>query len=77
MAAPRRIRRAGRADLIADAAEHSTLLDALIAQDLTVVQSLVRGHSTDALTRTACASVRRGGPTTTRQLRVPRPATPT
>lgn len=36
----------GRADLIADAAEHSTLLDALIAQDLTVVQSLVRGHST-------------------------------
>lgn len=34
----------GRADLVADAAEHTALLDALIAQDLTVVQSLVREH---------------------------------
>lgn len=34
----------GRADLIADAAEHTALLDALIAQDLPVVQSLVREH---------------------------------
>ncbi|MFD9598907.1 GntR family transcriptional regulator [Streptomyces sp. NPDC059970] len=33
-----------RADLLADAAEHTALLDALIAQDLTVVQSLVREH---------------------------------
>ncbi|MFJ5833030.1 GntR family transcriptional regulator [Streptomyces sp. NPDC093089] len=31
-------------DLVADAAEHTALLDALIAQDLTVVQSLVREH---------------------------------
>ncbi|MDN3297883.1 GntR family transcriptional regulator [Streptomyces ficellus] len=37
-----------RADLVADAAEHSALLDALIAQDLTVVQSLVREHFTGA-----------------------------
>jgi DNA-binding GntR family transcriptional regulator len=34
----------GRVDLIADAAEHTALLDALVAQDLTVVQSLVREH---------------------------------
>ncbi|MFF3613183.1 FCD domain-containing protein [Streptomyces sp. NPDC002580] len=38
----------GRADLIADAAEHTALLDALIAEDLTVVQSLVREHFTGA-----------------------------
>ncbi|MFF4210438.1 GntR family transcriptional regulator [Streptomyces sp. NPDC001796] len=36
----------GRADLLADAAEHTALLDALAAQDLTVVQSLVREHFT-------------------------------
>ncbi|MFP1624961.1 GntR family transcriptional regulator [Streptomyces sp. 5K101] len=35
-----------RADLVADAAEHMALLEALIAQDLTVVQSLVREHFT-------------------------------
>ncbi|MFF4349510.1 GntR family transcriptional regulator [Streptomyces sp. NPDC001530] len=34
----------GRADLVADAAEHTALLDALIAQDLPVVQSLVGEH---------------------------------
>jgi DNA-binding GntR family transcriptional regulator len=34
----------GRADLLADAAEHTALLDALIAEDLTVVQSLAREH---------------------------------
>ncbi|MFE7778403.1 GntR family transcriptional regulator [Streptomyces sp. NPDC057445] len=39
---------AHRALLIADAAEHSALLDALIAQDLPVVQSLVREHFTGA-----------------------------
>ena len=33
-----------RADLLADAAEHTALLEALMAQDLTVVQSLVREH---------------------------------
>ncbi|UYQ65241.1 GntR family transcriptional regulator [Streptomyces peucetius] len=33
-----------RADLIADAAEHTALLDALVAEDLAVVQSLVREH---------------------------------
>lgn len=32
------------ADLIADAAEHSALLEALIARDLPVVESLVREH---------------------------------
>ncbi|WP_426366909.1 GntR family transcriptional regulator [Streptomyces sp. E-08] len=32
--------------LVADAAEHTALLDALIAQDLTVVQTLVREHFT-------------------------------
>ncbi|MCX5375140.1 GntR family transcriptional regulator [Streptomyces sp. NBC_00091] len=36
--------RARRADLVADAAEHSALLEALIAQDLPVVESLVREH---------------------------------
>ncbi|MFF7186680.1 GntR family transcriptional regulator [Streptomyces sp. NPDC008222] len=38
----------GRADLVADAAEHTALLDALAAQDLAVVQSLVREHFTGA-----------------------------
>ncbi|MFF0079286.1 GntR family transcriptional regulator [Streptomyces canus] len=33
-----------RADLIADAAEHTALLDALIARDLDVVRGLVGGH---------------------------------
>ncbi|WP_329234590.1 GntR family transcriptional regulator [Streptomyces sp. NBC_01460] len=33
-----------RADLLADASEHTALLDALIARDLTVVRSLVREH---------------------------------
>jgi len=33
-----------RAALLADASEHNTLLDALIARDLTGVQSLVREH---------------------------------
>ncbi|MGW7412403.1 GntR family transcriptional regulator [Streptomyces sp. NPDC054863] len=33
-----------QADLVADAAEHMALLEALIAQDLPVVQSLVREH---------------------------------
>ncbi|MFF2514296.1 GntR family transcriptional regulator [Streptomyces sp. NPDC058086] len=37
----------GRADLMADAAEHIALLDALTAQDLPVVQSLVREHFAD------------------------------
>ncbi|MEW1720179.1 GntR family transcriptional regulator [Streptomyces sp. NPDC093109] len=37
-----------QADLVADAAEHSALLDALIAQDLTAVQCLVREHFTGA-----------------------------
>ncbi|MFK4102122.1 GntR family transcriptional regulator [Streptomyces sp. NPDC019531] len=36
--------RAGRADLIADAAEHTALLDALIARDLDVVRGLVGEH---------------------------------
>lgn len=35
-----------RADLVADAAEHSALLEALEAQDLTVVRELVREHFT-------------------------------
>ncbi|MFF8841678.1 GntR family transcriptional regulator [Streptomyces sp. NPDC015127] len=35
-----------RADLVADAAEHMALLEALVAQDLGVVQSLVREHFT-------------------------------
>lgn len=38
----------GRADLVADAAEHTALLDALIAGDLGVVQALVREHFTGA-----------------------------
>ncbi|MCX4612668.1 GntR family transcriptional regulator [Streptomyces mirabilis] len=37
----------GRADLMADAAEHLALLDALTAQDLPTVQSLVREHFAD------------------------------
>ncbi|NUL14835.1 GntR family transcriptional regulator [Streptomyces lunaelactis] len=37
-----------RADLVADAAEHMALLEALTAQDLPVVQSLVREHFTGA-----------------------------
>ncbi|MGW1881441.1 GntR family transcriptional regulator [Streptomyces sp. NPDC001970] len=37
-----------RAELVADAAEHSALLEALIAQDLMVVQTLVREHFTGA-----------------------------
>ncbi len=37
-----------RADLLADAAEHLALLEALIARDLAVVQSLVREHFTGA-----------------------------
>nr|WP_229851428.1 GntR family transcriptional regulator [Streptomyces roseolus] len=36
------------ADLVADAAEHSALLDALVARDLPVVESLVREHFTGA-----------------------------
>ncbi|MGW4055793.1 GntR family transcriptional regulator [Streptomyces sp. NPDC004779] len=36
------------ADLVADAAEHSALLDALAAQDLPVVEALVREHFTGA-----------------------------
>jgi DNA-binding GntR family transcriptional regulator len=35
-----------RADLIADAAEHAALLDALTAGELSAVQSLVQGHFT-------------------------------
>ncbi|MFI6931079.1 GntR family transcriptional regulator [Streptomyces sp. NPDC050287] len=38
----------GRADLVADAAEHAALLDALIARDLEVVRSLVGEHFTGA-----------------------------
>ncbi len=37
-----------RADLLADAAEHGALLDALEAGDLDVVESLVREHFTGA-----------------------------
>ncbi|MER7688385.1 GntR family transcriptional regulator [Streptomyces sp. NPDC097610] len=37
----------GRADLMADAAEHLALLDALTAQDLPAVQSLLREHFAD------------------------------
>ncbi|MEU8520017.1 GntR family transcriptional regulator [Streptomyces sp. NPDC048577] len=33
-------------DLVADAAEHTALLDALVGRDLTVVQTLVREHFT-------------------------------
>ncbi|MGW6528123.1 GntR family transcriptional regulator [Streptomyces venezuelae] len=39
---------ARRADLLADAAEHMALLDALTTQDLPVVSSLVREHFTGA-----------------------------
>lgn len=39
---------AGRAALMADAADHSTLLDALIAKDVQLVQSLTRDHVTGA-----------------------------
>ncbi len=35
-----------RADLVADAAEHTALLEALVAQDIDVVSSLVREHFT-------------------------------
>ncbi|GAA1365878.1 GntR family transcriptional regulator [Streptomyces beijiangensis] len=38
-----------RADLLADAAEHTALLEALMAQDLAVVQSLVREHFTGSV----------------------------
>ncbi|MFF0741682.1 GntR family transcriptional regulator [Streptomyces sp. NPDC004111] len=41
---PLGIAAARRADLVADAAEHLALLEALIAQDLPVVESLVREH---------------------------------
>ncbi|WP_309052254.1 GntR family transcriptional regulator [Streptomyces sp.] len=37
------------ADLVADAAEHRALLDALVARDLTVVESLVREHFTGSM----------------------------
>ncbi|MEV6956334.1 GntR family transcriptional regulator [Streptomyces sp. NPDC051183] len=36
--------RVRRADLVADAAEHAALLEALVARDLPVVESLVREH---------------------------------
>ncbi|WP_289738092.1 GntR family transcriptional regulator [Streptomyces macrolidinus] len=39
----------GRAELLADAAQHTALLDALVAQDLTVAQSLVREHFAGAV----------------------------
>jgi DNA-binding GntR family transcriptional regulator len=39
----------GRADLVADAAEHTSLLDAFIARDLDVVRGLVGEHFTGAL----------------------------
>ncbi|MFF0446724.1 GntR family transcriptional regulator [Streptomyces sp. NPDC004609] len=35
-----------RAELVADAAEHQALLEALVAQDLTVVRALIREHFT-------------------------------
>ncbi|MEU9734432.1 GntR family transcriptional regulator [Streptomyces sp. NPDC048002] len=38
----------GRADLIADAAEHTALLEALLARDLDVVRTLVGEHFTGA-----------------------------
>ncbi|MET9364867.1 GntR family transcriptional regulator [Streptomyces sp. NPDC006632] len=40
---------ARRGDLVADAAEHLALLDALCAQDLPVVQALVREHFTGSV----------------------------
>ncbi|NSL43594.1 GntR family transcriptional regulator, partial [Streptomyces sp. 8P21H-1] len=33
-----------RTDLLADAAQHTALLDALAAQDLPTAQSLIRSH---------------------------------
>ncbi|MFI5686653.1 GntR family transcriptional regulator [Streptomyces sp. NPDC051636] len=41
--------RHGRADLVADAAEHTALLDALIARDVAVVRSLVGEHFAGAV----------------------------
>ncbi|ALV32607.1 GntR family transcriptional regulator [Streptomyces sp. CdTB01] len=41
----------GRADLVADAAEHTALLDALIARDLDVVRALVGEHFAGAARR--------------------------
>ncbi|MFF5444053.1 GntR family transcriptional regulator [Streptomyces sp. NPDC012888] len=40
--------RVRRADLVADAAEHSALLEALVAGELSAVESLVREHFTGA-----------------------------
>ncbi|MFE0513115.1 GntR family transcriptional regulator [Streptomyces sp. NPDC058964] len=40
--------RHGRADLVADAAEHTALLDALVARDLDVVRALAGEHFTGA-----------------------------
>ncbi|MFC0599137.1 GntR family transcriptional regulator [Streptomyces palmae] len=40
--------RAARPDLVADAAEHTALLDALAARDLIAVESLVREHFASA-----------------------------
>ena len=41
--------RQGRADLVADAAEHTALLDALIAEDLATVRALVGEHFAGAV----------------------------
>ncbi|MFF4016399.1 GntR family transcriptional regulator [Streptomyces sp. NPDC001843] len=41
--------RHGRADLVADAAEHTALLDALIAEDLATVRALVGEHFAGAV----------------------------
>ncbi|MDF3298573.1 GntR family transcriptional regulator [Streptomyces tropicalis] len=41
--------RPARADLVADAAEHLALLEALVARDLDVVQALVREHFAGAV----------------------------
>ncbi|KJY46874.1 GntR family transcriptional regulator, partial [Streptomyces sp. NRRL S-444] len=38
--------RVRRADLVADAAEHSALLEALIAGDLPLIEPLIRNHFT-------------------------------
>ncbi|MFF9132080.1 GntR family transcriptional regulator [Streptomyces sp. NPDC014806] len=43
-----RLGRLGHADLLADASEHTTLLDALVAGDLDVVRALVEEHFTGA-----------------------------
>lgn len=40
--------RVRRADLVADAAEHSALLEALIAGDLPLIEPLIRNHFTGA-----------------------------